>query len=289
MKEVNLGGTQFTTTAQAEDFYIVLSFGPEGGGKTRFPITGPEVIGYIPFERKTYSTLRKDGEALGKTIWMPKDPESLIVNPRKAKLLSVPKSASEKERETANMAIRKYYREYVDRAMDAIYAMLEHPDVNLVCIDTFTQMCSIIDSALYGFEDKFIKVEGKLYKDRREYRQEIIDFMNSLSNYKKHVILIHRQKDEYGKNGPTGRKTWEGFAQLGHYCKIIIHHETNPKWNPEANDESRSWHYALNVRTCQDQPYLEGPAGYRFLKDDEIGFPQLIMNVNPDVDIETVS
>lgn len=285
MKELKLGNVQFTTVAQSEDYYIILSFGPEGGGKSRFPMTGPEIIGYIPLERKTYATLRKDAPELGKKILLPKDPEELITNPRKARLLcNLPSDATEKQREEANVEVRKYYREYVNKIMDATYAMLEHADVRLVVIDTMTKLCTIIDSSLYGFVDKFVKVEGKLYKDRREYRQEVIDFMNSLSTYEKHVILTHTQKDEYNKAGPTGRKVWDGFPALAHYCKIVVEQESNPKWNPRSEENEKNWHYALSVRTCQDQPTLEGPDGRRFLKDEDITFGNLIMAVNPEAD-----
>ena len=248
MKEIKLGGTEFTSQSSAKlGYYIIGSFGGEGTGKTRFPITGPEVIGFVPLERKSYATIEKDAAELGKVVWKPKDPERLIVNPRKANLLSVPSNQTEKAKDEANNKLRAYYRDYVNRCYDATYAMLEHPDVRMVVIDTFTQFVSIIDSAIYGFEDKFIKVEGKLYKDRREYNQEIIDFLNSLSNYQKHVFLLHRHRDEYNKSGPTGRKIWEGFKFLGNYCNILIHHESNPKWDPDNEDESRQWHFALEL------------------------------------------
>jgi hypothetical protein len=285
MKEIKLGDVKFTNTVDVEDFYIILSFGPEGSGKTRLPLTGPEIIGYIPLERKSYATLEKDSRELGKKILLPKDPEELITNPRKAGMLSAPEKDTEKAKEEANDRVRKYYRDYVNKIMDAVYAMLEYDEVRLVVIDTFTKLCTIIDSALYGFQDKFIRVQGQLYKDRREYRQEVIDFMNSLSVYHKHIILTHTQKDEYKNNKPW-RKTWDGFPQLAHYCKIVVHQETNPKWNPGSNIEEQQWHYALSVRTCQDNPLLEGPDGKRFLKDDEISFPALILAVNENADVD---
>lgn len=287
MKEIKLGTTEFIEAGGGnDDPYIIGSFGGEGTGKTRLPLTGPELIGFLPLERKSFATLDKDSRELGKRVIFPKDHDRLITNPRKANLISAPANNSEKAKEEANNKLRQYYRDYANRIYDAAYGLLEHPDVRMVVIDTFTQMCSIIDSALYGFEDKFIRVQGQLYKDRREYRQEIIDFLNSLATYRKHVFLLHRQKDEYGKSGPTGRKVWEGFAFLGHYTNLIIHHEANPKWNPEAKDEEKSWHFALSIRTCQKNPMVEGPDGYRFLKDEMITFAGLVLEVDPDADVD---
>jgi hypothetical protein len=297
MKEVKLGNIQFNeaTPDPNRDPYIIGSFGPEGGGKSRFALTGPEIVGFLALERKSYATIDKDAALLGKRVWKPKDPEKLMVNMRKAKMLGSieGKAKTEKdkeaEEEAANNRLRQYYRDYANMIYDATYALLEHPDVRLLVIDTFTQMCNIIDSALYGFKTKYIKIKSQTYQDRREYNQEIIDFLNSLSSYKKHVILTHRQRDEYKDDKPTGRKIFEGFKFLGNYTNILIAHETNPNWSPTSEDESKHWHYALTVRTCQQNPLLEGAEYRRFLTDDDITFPNLIMSVNPDVDVDTIS
>jgi hypothetical protein len=291
-KKIDLGcSTEFTTNDNSNSNYFVIgTFGAEGTGKTKFPITGPEVIGFIPLERKSYPTIDAASKELDKVVWRPKDPEKLITNPRKANMLAAPKDNTEKSKDEANDKLRAYYRDILNRINDSIYAMLEHDDIRTVVIDTFTQYISIVDSALYGFQDKFIKVQGQLYKDRREFNQEIIDLLNSFHTYNKNVILINRQKDEYNDKGPTGRKVWEGFKFLGNYCNMILHHESNPKWNPNINnDPNRSWHFALSVRTCQQACHLEGPEGYRFLKDDEITIPMLLTTVNPEIDPDAIS
>lgn len=289
MKEIKLGGTEFTaSTATKLGYYIIGSFGGEGTGKTRFPITGPEVIGFVPLERKSYATIEKDAAELGKVVWKPKDPERLIVNPRKANLLSVPSAPTDKAKDEANAKVREYYRDFANRSYDAIYAMLEHPDIRTVVVDTFTTFCDLEYHANYGFENKIIKIEGKHYQDRKDYNNALINFMNSLSNYQKHVILLHRYKDEYNKSGPTGRKVWEGWKFLGNYTSLLIHHESNPRWDPDNDDENRQWHFALSIRTCQNASHLEGPEGYRCLKDSSINFPSLIMLIDPNVDADTL-
>ena len=293
MKEIKLGNVQFTESNDSSTPYIIGTFGPEGSGKTRLPLTGPEVIGFIPLERKSYATIMKDAKELGRRVWQPKDPESLIVSMRKAKQLGTVKgeaktqTAMEAEENEANDRLRKYYRECADRIYDCTYAMLENTDIRTVVIDTFTQFCTIIDSACYGFKTKYIKIKSQTYQDRREYNQEIIDFLNSLASYKKHIILTHRQKDEY-KNDKVWRKTFDGFKYLGNYTNILAQMETNPNWNPNSDDESKLWHYALSVRTCQNNPQLEGEDYRRFLTDDNITFTNLILSVDPDTDPETL-
>jgi hypothetical protein len=293
MREIKLGSVQFTESNTSTTPYLIGTFGAESTGKTRFPLTGPEVIGFIPLERKSYATIMKDAAELGKRVWQPKDPESLIVNMRKAKLLGTvegkakTQSAMEEEENQANDRMRAYYRECADRIYDAIYAMLENQDIRTVVIDTGTQFYNIIDSAIYGFKTKYIKIKSQTYQDRREYNQEIIDFLNSLASYKKHVIITHRQKDEY-KNDKVWRKTFEGFKFLGNYTSILVQHESNPNWNPTSDDESKLWHYALTVRTCQNNPNLEGEDYKRFLLDDQISFVNLLMAVDPNIDPESI-
>ncbi len=288
MKAVNVGGVELTDQPQdSQDPYIIGTFGGEGTGKTQFPLTGPELVAVVPLERKSYFTIEKYERETGKRILRPKNPDVMIVNMRKATQLEMQVKAvkTEKDKETADLALRKYYRNYVERIKDVTYGLLEHSDVRLCCIDTFGQMCSLIDSALYGFSDKFIKVEGKLYKDRREYNQEIIDFLNSLSSYHKSIVLTHKMKDEYGKGGPTGRGTWEGFKFLGNHTNVICEFSSNKKWNPSSEDESKSWHWEMNVRTCQRNPQLEGPDGNPVLRDESISFAGLIMAIDPEADV----
>jgi hypothetical protein len=287
MKEIKLGGVNLTCEPQdSHDPYIMGIFGAEGTGKTQFPLTGPDLVAVVPLERKSYFTIEKYERETGKRILRPKDPEVLIVNPRKANIMEAQfKGArTEKDKETLNLAVRKYYRDCVERIKDVTYALLEHGEVRLLAIDTFGQMCSLIDSALYGFVDKFIKVEGQLYKDRREFNQEIIDFLNSLSVYRKHVILTHKAKDEYAKTGPTGRLTWEGFKFLGNHTNVLVEFEANKKWNPDSENEERRWHWQVNIRKCQANPLLEGPEGNPLAQDDLISFAGLILAIDPEAD-----
>jgi hypothetical protein len=289
MKEIKLGKVQFTESLDSNETpWIIGLFGREGSGKTRLPITGPEVIGYIPLEKKSYKTISDVGKELGKRVIVPKNSEQFIINSRKANMLSVYEGTSEKAKGEANNKLKAYYREYADRIYDATYAMLEHGEIRTVVIDTFTQMCGILESANYGFEDKMIRIESQVYKDKRDYRQEVIDFLNSLPGYNKTVWLLHRERAEYAHGKDTGRKVHEGFQFLGNYTNLLLHAESNPKWNPNSEDEDKSWHWALSCRTVQANPTLEGPDGYRMLKDDEISFSNLIMAIDPNVDMDTL-
>ena len=287
MKEVpvKVGGVEFTGSRSDTDPYIIAAFGYEGSGKTRFGLTGPEVIGVIALERKSYFTVQKDAIDMGKRVLLPKDPDAFIINPRIAHKLATPANKMEKAKEDADRALRQYYRDHVERVKEATYGLLEHPDVRLVVIDTFGQFCAHVEAAIHGFEKQFIKVEGKLYQDKRESNQEIIDFLNSLSPFGKSVVLVHKAKDEYAKTGPTGRSTWEGFKFLGNHTNVMLEFESNRKWVPGSDDDARSYHWACRVRRCQKNPVLEGPDGDPLLLDDMITYPNVVMSIDPNADM----
>lgn len=294
MKAIKLGNVEFTENVESSNPFIIGVFGPEGSGKTRLPLTGPDsfnVIGFVPLERKSYATIKKDAAILGKRVWTPKDPDTLIVNMRKASLLAAPDLANAKTdkaikdaEDDANDKVREYYRSKVDAIYGAVYAMLEHPEVDLVVIDTFTQFYGVVNCAHYGFKTKYMKIKDKTFQDHRECNQEIIDFLNSVPQYNKHVILTHRERDEYDNelNKATGRKVWEGFKYLGNYTNLLIHLESNPKWKSGSSDPTRKWHFAASIRTCQNNIDLEGDDGFRMLKDDDVTLETLLSMVDPE-------
>src|SRR5262252_1566 len=59
------------------------AFGLDTSGKTRFPLTGPELIGYIPLDRKTRRTVEKASKETGKRFLIPKNDFIREVNPLK--------------------------------------------------------------------------------------------------------------------------------------------------------------------------------------------------------------
>src|SRR5262245_66032979 len=114
MKTVNIAGVEFgTELGSNNDPYIVAVFGEENVGKTRFPLTGPEVIAYVPLEMKTYATVAKDAAELGKKVFLPTKPEALLVPKRKVDMMK------------DNVERQKFYREHVEKVKGVVYAMLE--------------------------------------------------------------------------------------------------------------------------------------------------------------------
>lgn len=286
MKETKIGGIEFTDSISANtDPYIIGVFGEESVGKTRFALTGPEVVGCVPLEMKAYLTLDKDSQEFGKRIFKPKDPMSLIVGKRK---IDAMKDDAERQ---------KFYMEHVAKVKETTYQLLENKDVKLVMIDKFTTYCVHQEYAINGFTPKFVKIGNQVRQSKAEVRQSIIDFVNSLSQFGKPVILNCATKADYDvvdAKGEPMRNTWDcgAFYMLGSHCNLIVELATNPMWDLKRagnSDEAAArygWKYACNVRRCQRNPGLEGPEGNPLLKDENIALPGLIQAVDPSADIE---
>src|SRR5262245_11062367 len=200
---------EFTTDGRGNAGpYIIALFGEENVGKTRLPLTGPEVVGYVPLEMKTYATLEKDEREFGKRVLKPRDPTSLLVPKRKIDLM-----ANDIERQ-------KFYIQHVQKVKETTYAMLEHKDVKMVVIDKFTTFCVHQEYAINGLNPKLIPIAGIPRLPKSEVRQSIIDFVNCLSEFGKTVVLNCATKGDYDvvdKDGNPLRNTWDcgSFYMLG--------------------------------------------------------------------------
>ena len=274
MNVIKLGNIEFDGELTNTDPYIIGVFGAEGTGKTRFALTGPEVIGCVPLEMKSYKTIAEVCGETGKKVFKPKDPMSLMVPIRKVEAME-------------DVKAQAWYKEHLKKVNDVIYAMLEHSDVRTVMIDKFTTYCTWVQFAVNGMTGKkFMKVKDKVFQDNKELYQEIIDVMNSFSQYKKPVILLTAEKEEYANDKPTERKISDGFKYFGSHTNVLIHLENNKFWKPKIAESK--WKFRLNVRTCQGATHLEGPEGNPLLTDEEINYPNLIMAIDPNVNTDTL-
>ncbi len=278
MIETKIGGIEFSTDAKTLDNpWVIAPFGPENAGKTRLALTGPSGVGWVPLEMKTYKTLEKDAQALGKAIFKPKNPEEFMVPMRQVMGLSAVEQ-------------QLWYKGHVNRILDWTYGLLEHPDVRIVCIDKFTSLCAFIEFKVNGTEDKVIKIDGKVYKPRAEFNQACQDFITSLAKYKKPVILNCADKDDYEVlyNDKPFRKTWEAYKYLGSHANCVVEMTKNRVWDEAKGKVSQQawdkygWKYKMNVRTCQTRPELEGIEGNPLLFDDDITLSNLVYNIDPD-------
>jgi hypothetical protein len=284
MRTEKVGGIEFVSdsTSSNTDPWLIGVFADEYCGKTRLALTGPNGVGCVVTEMKSYKTLDKDSAELGKKIFKPKNPLDLIASARKASMLK-----SDVERQ-------KYYQEVIKNIEDATFGLLEHKEVKIVMIDKFTQYCTWKEFAINGIGENFVKIDGKLVQRKAEVVQGIIDFITSLSQYGKPVLLNCSTKPDFevlDEQKKPARNTFNAgsFYYLGSHTNLMVELISNPVWEPKAEgarQKKHGWHYRLNIRRCQINPNLEGPEGNPALEDDMIGLASLMQIVEPDVDIE---
>lgn len=286
MKEIKVGKFTFTSKPQSSKTKLhICMFGPHGSGKSTFMATCPGCA-VIPLDDKTRYVVEKKSQELGVPVLMP--PEDLVRETGKAM-----RSGWGSKLEMTDVEYKKYlteskkiYRAHVDRVKEMTWAIYDHPDVKTVCIDLFGQFYQDVLYAHYGrIGHKILTMDGgKTYKDTKDADQEVIDFLNSLSE--KHLVLTHKNKDWYENNVNTGKQGPDGFKYIGNHTNLLIESECNRFWNPNSTKEEFQWHWAMSIRKSMHNTDAEGENGHRVLKDEMISFPMLALQVFPDADLE---
>lgn len=279
MKEKKIGGIEIGTGNGSRTLdlsYVIATFAEENCGKTRFSLSAPGPIGFAPLEAKALPTIEKDGDAEGVEVIRPKDPSVLWVSQRKVNSI-----IGKKPEETDGLR-QEFYLNHMRKVEEYVFGLLDNDEIRTVVIDKFNTYCVWVELAINGMNEKFIKVQGQVYKDKKEVNQHIIDFLNELSKSGKTVVLNNASKDDYevvGADKKPLRKTWDGFKHLGSHCNLVVELMDNKYWDPDKNGEKYDWHYALSVRRSQEKPELEGPEGQMLLKDERISIPRLMKRV----------
>lgn len=268
---------------------IIASFGQDFGGKTRLPITGPDIVGVIPLDRKTRPTVKKTAAEFGRRILMPK--QDLVRSGNmvtRAGFSASEEALDDNKIKEINEDTRKSYRSHVNMVKDVTWTLHANKDVRIIMIDLFEQFYQDVCFAHYGRIGALVrKLPGdEKFRDTKEADQEIVDFINSIAD--KHLILTHRRKDEYEappgirkKKVPTGRDTWSGYKWIGHNVNLIIEHVVNRVYDPNSGEQDQSWHYGVNVRRCLNNVMLEGPDGQLLMTDEFVTFGNLAAAVFP--------
>lgn len=270
---------------------IILAFGEDFSGKSRFGATAPEVIGCVPLDRKTRSTFERTARELKRRYLIPKQDlvreGNMAVRGRWSELAeAVEAEKSDSEIAKIVEATKKVYRSHINMVKEVTWALHDRDEVQTVFIDTFEQFYQDMLFAYYGRVGHLVRrmPTGKMYKDTSEANQETVDFVNSLSD--KNLILTHRTKEEYYKDVRTGRMIWSGYKWLGHNCTLVIEHVKNKRYDPGSEKPGERWHYGLSVQKCTDNIELEGPIGQADggggLTDGNVNFEMLRTLVWPE-------
>jgi hypothetical protein len=239
-----------------KDNIAINTYGGAGVGKSELGASAAAVgnVGVIPLDRKTRRTMAKTYAAkyadFGHKIYFP--PEDFI---RHAKPMEVATMNTD--------AAIAYYTDHKNKIMDAIYSFVERKDIDIVVIDSGTQLWEDIMFSHFG------RAQRIMPRDRGPANQDIKDIMNALQE--KHTIITHQASEIWKNDKPTGKFDWAGFSRMDYYCNVTV----------EQTFDEKTKEYGMTVRLCQDQPEL---IGQKILTGDDITFQMLGMTVYPEGD-----
>lgn len=253
-KTISIKG--FSVNPKADDQLAIAVFGEQGSGKTRFAITAPDPIGFIPLDRKSRKTVDKIAKDLDKTVVMPDKDYIRVAEPMR---LSVMKPD----------AAKVYYRQHVDAVKHAAFTLAAHADIKTIVVDTGTQLWEDILFAHFGRTDRIMP------RDRGPANQEMIDFLNALSH--KNLIITHKAKEIWKSDKPTGKYELAGFPHIGYHVNTMIEFVCDQ--NKKIDESDR---FYINVLLCQDNPDIQGPNGNKLITDEMISFDVLSMFIFPE-------
>lgn len=251
----------------------VGSFGQQGTGKTNFGASFPDPIGVVPLDRKTRYTIAKAAQLLGKKVILPKDDLIRVTNPMQLAMMPDDCGKSLKPRYGSaqpQCCTIHYYRWHVNRVKETAFRLAEMPDSKCksIVVDTGSQLSEDMLFANYGRSQKIMP------RDRGAYNQEMIDFLNSISN--KHFLITHKAREIWSGDGanakPTGAFRAKGFTDIGYYVSVEIEHYRGKK-AVVKEDGSRWLPFYLDIRQCQANAALVGEK--QVLEDEMITFANL--------------
>lgn len=274
---------EFTSGSGAqEDKMVMIGFGVDFSGKSSFPATYTEgLVGVVPVDRKTRFSAEKRAKELGTRLLMPK--KDLVREQNKVVKAGwgiTDKELDQKAVDDLTKETMKAYRNHINEVKDITWALHDNPDVGLIVIDLAGQLYQDFLYAHYGRAGAAVKrINEKVFKDHSLADQEYKDFVESLTS--KHLLLMHKRRDEYIANKPTGHDTWEGYKYLGHSANMVVEFNLNRNYKPDSEDDNKSWHYGLSVVKCLHNTELEGEAGRLVLRDSMITWETLMALVFP--------
>lgn len=283
MKELSAEIKFIELTDASPDKLSVASMGEQGSGKTRFGATYPSPIGIIPLDRKTRYSIGKTAVEMGKKVIMPSEDLIRLSNPMELAMMKDDCGTSKTilwKSAPPTCCSTHFYRWHVNRIKETAFKLAEMPDSKCrsIIVDSGSQLSEDILYACYGRTQKVMP------RDRGMYNQEMIDFLNAISN--KHVLITHKAKEVWVNEKPVpGEFKRKGFGEIGYHCNVEIEHYRGTKGKKlKKPADGEEIPFYIDVRQCQANPSLVGET--KLLENEQINFQTLAMLVFPDSDSE---
>jgi len=166
--------------------------GLEKQGKTHFALTAPGPLAFFDIDIGTEGVIHKF--TTGKEI---------IVSEHK-----IPKDAASSEGFDFVAAWQEFY--------NRLQAVLKHPQVRTVVIDTMTEVWELLRMARFG---RLSQVKSHHYGPVNAEMRELI---REAYEYGKNFIMIHKMKPQYVDDQWNGKYDRAGFKDIGFLSQLSI-------------------------------------------------------------------
>jgi len=212
---------------------IVSVEGPQKTGKTHQLLTAPDPIAFFDMDIGTEGVVTKFPD---KQVWVAQYDYHTLKGPDISSIIAM------WERMKANFL-----------------AMLVHPEVKTIGVDTGTEMWELIRMARLG---KLTQVMPHHYGP---VNAEFRDLIRQSYASGKNVILIHKVKAEYVNDKRTGKLERAGFSDIGFLVQVNLR-----AWREDGN-------FGFTIIDCRHNPKLNGMefsgdmANFDFLSEIVLG------------------
>lgn len=251
------GGLEFWPLQESDVFkprLIISATAKQKVGKTHFGLTMPEPIAYFQFENGL---------------------EGVGCKPE-FKSKRIDKVAFDWERPTKATKGSKRVIEQAQKASDKFQLHWDHAVRNYrsVIMDTTTHIWEMFRIAEFG------KVGEVMPHHYAPVNAEFRSFIDAAMSSSINLLMIHRVKDEYKDNKPTGRLVRDGYKGAEYDAQVCIWMDRD--FGPKDTDPTKppSGLFYFQVHDCRQNPDL---VGQTFVQPDNT-FIDLAVSVYPEID-----
>lgn len=198
-KDINAGKVHFAdfSTDGIIPRLIASVEGKQGSGKTHFALTAPDPIAFINLDRGDEGVIEKFGDKKISTAYI---------------------------RPVGTEEGAKQQMKIFSEAYD--YSVLsEESEFRTVIVDTNSVLWELLRMSLFGS----LKAMPTNYM---EPNLKMANIARKAAESDKHVIFLHRLKEEWGAKGPTGNFVFSGHKEMPYLVQAVIRLERGDS-NPE--------------------------------------------------------
>lgn len=251
--DIGLGSDSFkliTDTEPPRSVILNIEAGPKMG-KTHFGLAGaPDPVVIFNHDQGIAGMIEKF-VAEGRKIIVAGKPRTDGKYPSYRAVRPTPKRGETRKSESYLSAVMKEARPLWD-LFTADYQQFLESDARTGIIDTGTAAFDLAKLAYLGIEKGKLSAKQDPYGKRSgEMRSDFQHLIHDAYNYDKNIIWLHREKELWADNKPSGKYAAAGYPDIAYEVHMTI------RLTKERGDGKERIACAT-VKSCRPDPTLEG-------------------------------